>query len=538
MRLEQQSFLQKWYSPTGLCLTLFLVAYNVSVVPAIMPRIVRDLDSSMGYIQWALVLLPLVQASFAPTCENLIKRFGRKSVFMAGLGLFTVGVLATSVSPNMGFFVVAYSLITGLGAAPLIGSPRDFISRIYQEKAEKYALLALIVFSIMGGLTGALLGGWIASKYGWRWSFLPEVLLVPVIVILLQSAPRTPQTYTIPLDWIGGLLSFLGFGFTLLGVSLAGEYGWWMPKQVFKILDVVIPPFALSIVPTLVAVGVVFLGMFAAWQRRQARQEKASLLRAGLLRQKPFLLALFTATLHFMITTGMQFNLYQFLPVVLRLNPYQTALAILPFSLATLIVVVYTTFKIVGRVPPRFLIYNGLTIFCIGVWQLHNAIRLSMTTLSLLPALVIMGAGSGVFLAQIGVTTFSTVARDDMAEASGIYNSFQNLGNALGRGILGTALISTASMKIVDQAITQLGKVVSLAQRQEAINRLERVIQTYSREERREFFGNLPAVIQPSLDKILDVSAVEAMQTAVWLGLIFSLACLLLSFFLPKRSSV
>ncbi|WP_290888886.1 MFS transporter [Fischerella sp.] len=105
MRQEQQSFLEKWSSPASLCLTQFLVAYNVSVVPAIMPRIVRDLDSSVGSIQGALVLLPLVKASFAPTCENLIKRFSRKSVFMAGLGLFTIGAIATSVSSNMGFFL-------------------------------------------------------------------------------------------------------------------------------------------------------------------------------------------------------------------------------------------------------------------------------------------------------------------------------------------------------------------------------------------------------------------------------------------------
>ncbi|WP_026732757.1 MFS transporter [Fischerella sp. PCC 9605] len=537
MRQEQQSFLEKWSSPASLCLTQFLVAYNVSVVPAIMPRIVRDLDSSVGSIQGALVLLPLVKASFAPTCENLIKRFSRKSVFMAGLGLFTIGAIATSVSSNMGFFIVAYSLITGLGATPLIGSPRDLIGRIYQEKAEKYALLALIVSSIIGGLTGALLGGWIASRYGWRWSFLPAILLVPVIFILLRSIPRTRQTYTVPLDWIGGLLSFLGFGLTLVGVSLAGEYGWWAPKQPFKIFGIVIPPFALSIVPTLIAAGIVCLGMFVAWQRRQARQGKASLLRAGLLRHKPFLLGLFTATLHYMITTGMQFNLYQFLPVVLRLNPYQTALAVLPFSLATLVVVVYTTFKIVGRVPSQLLIYAGLTIFCVGVWQLYNAISLSMTTLNLLPALVIMGAGSGLFLAQIGITTFSTVTRDNIAEASGIYDPFQDLGRALGRAILGTVLIGTASIKIVDQAIAQLGQTVSPEQRQKAIATLERVVQTYSREERKEFINNLPTVIQPSLDTILNTSAVEAMRTAVLLGLVFSLACLFLAFFLPKQSS-
>ena len=534
MRQEQQSFLEKWSSPMGLCLTLLLMAYNVNVVPTIMPRIVRDLNSSMGSMLGALVLLPLVKASFAPTAENLIKQFGRQSVFMAGLGIFTIGVFATSISPNIVFFIVSYSLIMGLGASPLVGSPRDLMGRIYEDKAKKYALLALIVFSIIGGLTGSVLGGWIASKYGWRWSFLPEILLVPVIVILLKNAPKTPPTQTLPLDWIGGLLSFLGFSLTLVGVSLGSEYGWWVPKQPFKIFGIVVPPFALSIVPAMIAVGMICLGIFAAWERRQTHRGKASLLRAGLFRHKPFLLALFTAGFHYMIMAGILFNLYQFLPTVLRFNPFQTSLTILPFWVASLVVVVSATFKIVGRVPAKFLIYIGLTIFCVGIWQLHNAITLSTTNFNLLPALVIMGAGSGLFLAQISTTTFSTVTRDNTAEASGIYDSFENLGKALGRAILGTALIATASIKIVNQVIAQLGQTVSREQRQQAIATLEHVIQTYSRKERKEFFSNLPSVIQPSLDTILNTSAVEGMRTAILVGLMFSLACLLSAFFIPQ----
>jgi MFS family permease len=537
MRREQQSFLEQWSSPIGLCLTLFLVAYNINVVPTIMPHIVRDLNSSVGSILGALVLLPLVKASFAPTAENLIQRFGRRSIFIVGLWIFTIGILATCLSPNIGFFIISYSFITGVGASPLVGSPRDLIGRIYEGKAEKYGLLALIVFSILGGLTGAILGGWIASNYSWRWSFFPEILLVSVILILVKNAPTTPQRQTEALDWIGGLLSVSGFGLTLVGISLGSEYGWWTPKQLFKIFGIVIPPFALSIVPTLIAIGVACLGIFVFWERRQTRQGKVSLLQAGLFRRKSFLLALFPATLHYTITSGILFNLFQFLPLALNLNPYQTALTISPFSLASLVVVVYATFKIVGRVPAKFLIYFGLAIFCVGVWQLYNVVNLSLTKLSFLPALVIMGAGSGLFLAQISKTTFSTVTEEKMAEASGIYDSFENLGRALGRTILGTALIATTSIKIVDQVIEQLGRTISPAQRRTAIAVLEHVIQTSNREERADFLSKLPTTIQPSLDTILHTSTVGGMRTALFLGLVFSLLCLLSAFFIPKHSS-
>lgn len=534
MKQKRQSFLHKWGPPIGLCLTLFAVAFNISVIPAIMPRIVRDLDSSIGYVQGALVLITLVEASFAPTCENLSRRFGRKLVYLVGLGVFSLGAIATALSPNMGLFVIAYSLITGLGATPLIASPRDLVDRLYDDKAEMYAQLALIVCSVLGGLSGALLGGLIASEVGWRWAFLPQLLLVPIIIFLLRTVPDIPPFLEEPLDWVGGLFSFLGFGFTLVGISLAGEYGWWEPKQTFRVLDLVIPPFALSIVPPLIAAGVICLGIFVAWQRQQSRQGKASLLRVGLFRRVPFLLGLLTGTLHTLITTGMQFNLYQFLPAVLKTNPFQTALTVLPFSLSLLIVVIFTTFKLVGKVPGRKLIFTGLTTFCVGVVLLYSAIALTMKPLDLLLPLIVMGTGSGLFLAQIGVTAFSVAKLDERVEAASIYSPFQNLGSALGRAILGTVLVTIVSIKIVDEAIAILGQSVTPAQRAQAISKLQQVIQTFTGDERKEFFKGLPAAIQPSFDTIVRTSAVEGMRAAVLVILGLSVICLLISFSLPR----
>jgi|GEM_PF-658194 len=528
-------FLQTWGPSIGLCLTLFIVAYSVGAVPAIMPRIVRDLDSSVGYVQGALVLLALVKASFAPTSENLVQRYGRKVIYFSGLSLFTVGIIATSLSPNMGFFVMFYSLLTGLGSTPLLGSPRDLVGRIYDDKAEKYGLLALAIASIVGGLTGSLLGGRIASTWSWRGSLLPILAIIPVILFFLRYVPHDRPSRTLPIDWVGGLLSFMGFGLSLLGVSLAGEFGWWEPKQPLTILNVVIPPSSIiSIVPPLIFVGIICLGFFAFWRRQQSRHTTA-LIRAGLLRHKPFLLGLLTATLHTVLSTGIQFNLFQFIPAYIGLNPFWTAIALLPYSLSLLVVIIFATFKIVGRYYYKLVLYAGLSLFSVGILELYRAIQPGITLWTLMPALVVMGSGSGLFLAQIGIATFANATPAQRAEASGIYTPFQNMGSALGRAILGTALIATASIRIVDKAVATLGTTVSLEQRQQAIATLTRVIQTYTRDERREFFRNLPEVIQPSLNPILSSATIEAMQIATLIALGFSFVCLITVFFLPKR---
>jgi MFS family permease len=535
MSRTTSSFWTTWGPPIGLCLTLFTVAYSVSLVPAIMPRIVRDLDSSVGYVQGALVLLALVKASFAPTCENLSQRYGRKQVFLGGLGLFSLGAIAAAFSTSIGYFVAAYSLALGIGSTPLLGSPRALMGRIYTDKAEKYALLALAVSSILGAVTGSVLGGWIASTWGWRWAFLPELILVPLIAWLVRPVSASRVQLDSPLDWVGGLFSFAGFGLVLLGISLAGDYGWWNPRRAFAIFDVIIPPFALSIVPVLISVGMICLGLFLAWRRQQIAQGKMPVMRLGLLRHQPFLLVLNVATLHTVVTSGLQFNLFQFVPAVFNINPFQTAIAIMPFQLGILVAIIASTFKLVDHISAKQIIYMGLALFSVGVLQLYQMIRPELTLVGLSVPLILMGLGSGLFLSQISILAFSTVQPSAKPEASGIYSPFQNLGSALGRGILGTVLITTASINIVDKAIASLGISASLAERSGAIATLQRVLQTYNRPERREFFSNLPEALQPNLRQIIDSSAIEAMQIAVLLGLAVSLLCLVMALWIPQR---
>jgi len=521
---EPLPFLKKWGPPLGLCLTLFMVTYNVSLLPAIMPRVVRDLDSSMGYIQSALVLLSLVRASFAPTGANLAQQFGRKRVFLLGLGLFSLGILGAALSANMGAFVAFYALVSGMGAVPLLVAPREFIFKIYDDRAERLAFTALALFSSVGGIIGALLGGFLASNYGWRWAFAPNLLLVVAIVVLIQQLPEIMTISITPVDWIGGLFSFLGLGLTLLGVSLSGEYGWWKAKQPFAIWDVVIPTFSLSIVPPLIASGLICFGFFLYWERRQKRRQQVSLLRVGLFSHRLFLWGTVIATFHTLLTTGLQFNLYQFIPVVFSFNPFQTALMVLPLPITTLLtLIVYV--KKASHWRPKACVRIGLGIFTLGVFLLYQSIRPAMSSVSILIPLVIMGIGSGLFTIPINLLAASGLDVSDRPEAAAIYTPFQNLGSALGRAILGTLLINLASVNVVNKGIAELGATVSPQQRVQAIQKIQQVIQTFTREERREFWRTLPPQIQPALDGILTSSAFDSTRLLMLIIMGLSLVC-------------
>ncbi|MBW4440238.1 MAG: MFS transporter [Plectolyngbya sp. WJT66-NPBG17] len=518
-------------------LTVFMVAYNVSVMPAIMPAIVADLNSSVGYIQSILVLFSLITAAFAPTTENLCRFYGRTPVFFTGLLLYGVGIVLTVLSPTMGVLAVSFSIITGLASTPLVSTPWTIADLVYQGKSQEQATVVLIVASAVGGLSGGLLGGFLASQVGWRWAFVPSLAVLILVWVLKRSLPQLVIRCEQPIDWIGGLLSFFGLGSILAGISLAGEFGWWEPKRIFTIAGLVLPPFPLSIVPTLIAVGLIILGLFMFWQRRQAERFKASLLRIGLLRKQGFVFGMLAAMVHVLITTGVQFNLYQFVPVVMSLNPFQAALTVVPYNLTMVIVVVSVLklFVLGDRICPKYIVQSGIALLAIGIGILYRSLSIQVTSIGLMPGLIVMGIGSGLFLAYISRLTYAATADHEKPEGSGIYNPVQNLGSSLGRAILGTSLIFFASRDVVDSILNKLGQTIVPAQRSQLIAELQEMFQTLSRQEFREMLiQRVPPPIAAVIRPISLEAAISGMQTSLLIALAFTGICFLLATPLPR----
>ncbi|QZZ19790.1 MFS transporter [Leptothermofonsia sichuanensis E412] len=431
-------------------------------------------------------------------------------------------------------------MLTGLAATPLISTPWAIADLVYDEESSELATLGLILASVLGGLMGVLLGGFIASRISWRWAFLPSLSLLLLVSLFRRSLPNLNLRSEQPIDWMGGLLSFLGLTAIFMGFSLGGEFGWWEPRRVVSIAGLVIPPFALSIVPTLVAVGVIILGFFGLWQRRQADRSKASLLRVGLLREREFVFGILAAMVHTLITTGVQFNLYQFIPVALSLNPFETALTVIPYNLTMPVVLVAVVkYKVLSdRIAPKYIVLSGISLLGAGIAVLYSRLDWQVTSLELIPGLVIMGIGSGLFLSYVSALAFSAASAAEKPQCPGIYNPIQNLGSSLGRGILGTALMFFASQGIVDGILQKLDTTLSPAQRLEAISRLQEMLQTFSRQEIQEIFANkLPPSVYPLVRSISLDAATSGIKISLLIALVFIGICLLLATRLPKYPS-
>lgn len=524
----------------AITLTLFMVAYNVSVMPAIMSPLARDLNASVGSIQGILVVFSLTTASFAPTTENLCGFYGRTRVFGIGLILYGIGIALTSLSPTIGILAISFSLLTGLAATPLISTPWAIAESMYGGEAEEQTTLVLVLASVLGSLSGGILGGFIAYHLGWRWAFAPSVSVLIFIFRLQRSLPNQIIPSPQPIDWFGGLLSFLGLSSIFVGIGLAGEFGWWSPKREFAIGSMIIPPFAISIVPTLVAVGMILLGFFGFWQRRQANRVGASLFRVGLLRRRGFVFGMFAAMVHTLIVTGVQFNLFQFVPLALSLNPFRTALAIMPYNLTMPIVLVAVVkyLSLGSRIAPKYIVSSGIALLAVGIGVLYSSLHPQISPLELMPGLIIMGMGSGLFLSYISVLTFSSASVVDKPQCPGIYNPIQNLGSSLGRGILGTTLIFFTSQSIVDSVLQNLSKTLSTVQRLEVIAKLQEILQTFSQAEIQTVLANkVPPSVYPSLQAINLNAATLGIRNSLLVALMLTIVCFVLTTGLPKYPS-
>jgi MFS family permease len=531
---NQRVFGDAWGQPLGLCLIFFMLSYTIGVVQPIMPPLVVEFNSSVGFVQSALVMMSLVTASFAPTAENLSQRLGRRSALAAAMTLFALGLGVIILSPDIGIFTLGLAGLIGVAGAVLVSTPVALMDALYtDEVTQKYGLVALTIAGVIGALVGSITGGVMAFDFSWRWAFAFELGLIPVIWLLVRSIVIPAPTQTASTDWLGGLLSVGGFGLTLVGLSLASDLGWWQAQGDPQRLGGVLAPFGVSIAPVLMAAGLICLGILIFWERQRSRLGQPSLLRLGVFSRRIYTLGLAIGTLNTLTTVGVQFNLFQFIPAVMGLNPIQTSIAVMPFTIAQLAVLLLLV-KRRPQFPPRYLLQAGLVVKSLGIAMLVGAIAPPVTALSLLPALVVMGSGSGMFATYITSLTFADTLKSEKVEARGVYRPFQNLGASLGRGILGTALISVASYKIVDGIVAELGQAIEPEVRRQSIRSLQVAIQTLRRSDRPSIFAHLPDSIQPALQGILQTAAVEAMQVTLLVVLALCSVCFGLSFLLPK----
>jgi len=391
-----------------------MLLLDVTVVNVALPAIGDDLGASFGEIQWVIDAYALTLAATLLGAGVLADRVNRRAVFIGGLLLFTAcsALCAAAQSPLV---LDLARGAQGVGGAAMFASSLALLANEFQDSERGFAL------GVWGGVTGAalavgpLLGGLLTDGPGWRWIFLLNLPLGGLLVWLAaRSVPESRQQHPRPLD-PAGMASFGAACFlATFGLIRGNEDGWGSPP----------------IVGSLIAAGVL-LAVFLAIETRAA----APMLSLSLFRIPAFA---GTALVAFAQSLAL-YPLFLFLAIYLEdglgLSPTATGLRLLPLTLV-IFVVAPLSGRLTNRLPLRVPLTTSLVLIGVGLLLMRSVDSGSDWTV-LLPGLLVGGLAIGIISPALAAAMVSVLPVERSGLASGINNTFRQLGIAFGIAGLG-----------------------------------------------------------------------------------------------------
>jgi len=405
---------RKWWTLIAVSVAIFMLLLDITVVNVALPDIQRSLHSSFADLQWVVNAYSLTLAAFLLTSGALADRFGRRLVFVAGLVVFTLSSAACGLAGSPLALNLARA-VQGTGGAMMFATSLALIAGAFHGKERGLA------FGVFGGVIGGavaigpIVGGVITSGIGWEWIFFVNVPIgVAAVALTLTQVAESRDPNARGVDWLG-LLTFSGSLFLLVFALIEGnEKGWGSTR----------------IVSFLVA-SAVLIALFVVVERRQQRP----MLDLTLFRRPAFAGASIVA---FAVSSSM-FAMFLYLTLyiqdVLGYGPLQAGLRFLPITLLSFFVA-----PIAGRlsvhVPVRLLLGVGLLLVSAGLLTM-TALDASSGWTVLVPGFLLAGAGIGLINPPLASTAVGVVHHSRSGMASGINNTFRQVGIATGIAGLG-----------------------------------------------------------------------------------------------------
>lgn len=398
---------------------VFISLLDFFIVNVALPDTQRDLRAGPSAVQFIVAGYGLALAAGLITAGRLGDLYGRRRMYVLGLGLFTLASAACGLAPSAGVLVSA-RIIQGGAAALLMPQILAIINTIYTGPARARAFTAYGVAIGFGAVFGQLIGGVLirldVAGLGWRSIFL---INVPIGVAAAVLAPRLVPESRAPgaarIDLIGTALVSLGLIAIVLPLVEGQQQGW--PAWTFLCLAASVP----------------LLGAFGFHQHRLAARGGCPLISLALLRERAFSAGVVTSLAYQMMMASFFLVLALFLQNGRGLSALASGLIFLPLGLGYFAASVRSG-KAAARLGRQVLALGSLVVSA-GYLLLAAAVHES--TGWLIPGLVVSGIGMGFAVAPMPSIVLARVKPEHAAAASGVLSTAQQAGNAIGVAVIG-----------------------------------------------------------------------------------------------------
>jgi EmrB/QacA subfamily drug resistance transporter len=200
-----------------------------TVVNVALPALQTSLHATVVGVQWVVESYGLFLGALILVGGSLGDLFGRRLMFLVGVGIFAVASIACGFASNIQQLVIARS-VQGIGAAFLVPGSLSIISANFDEKTRGRAIGTWSGFTAITTAVGPVLGGWLIEHASWRWAFFINIpLAAAVIVISLRRIPESRNAAARHVDWLGALVATVGLGGAVYGLIESISLGWGHP---------------------------------------------------------------------------------------------------------------------------------------------------------------------------------------------------------------------------------------------------------------------------------------------------------------------
>ena len=423
---------RRWLALALLCLVQFMVVLDIAIVNVALPSIQVDLGFSQGDLQWVISAYALVFGGFLLLGGRTADMLGRRRVFLVGIVVFTAASLLAGLAWSEPSLIGARAL-QGLGAAIITPAALSILSTTFAEGRERN--IALGAWGAVGGfgaVAGVLLGGVLTDALSWEWIFFVNV---PVGIVGLALAPlllhESRDARASSFDVPGAILVTAGLSSMVYAITQAGEEG-WLSAQTLGVLGG----------------ALVLLAAFVAWELRHPEP----LMRFGILQTRTvsganaagFIMGTAMFSMFLMLTLYMQ--------QVLGYSPMKTGVAYLAVA-GTAIVWSAVAGQLVTRIGVKPVLVVGMAMLTAGLIYFTQVSVDGSYVGDLLPGFLIIGVGIGFSFVPIAIAALAGVRPAEAGLASGLINTSQQIGGALGIAVLSSIATSRAEDAVAGGAI-------------------------------------------------------------------------------------
>jgi EmrB/QacA subfamily drug resistance transporter len=412
---------RKWLALALLCVVQFMVVLDIAIVNVALPSIQVDLGFSQENLQWVISAYALVFGGFLLLGGRAADLLGRRRIFLVGIVVFTLASLFAGLAWSEASLITARSF-QGLGAAVITPAALSILSTTFVEGRERN--IALGAWGAVGGFgaaAGVLLGGVLTDALSWEWIFfvnVPVGVLGFVLAPILLRESRDARVKSF--DALGAVLVTAGLSSLVYAITQAGQDGWLAAKTV----------------GFFAAAAVLIVG-FLGWELRHPEP----LMRLGILRIKTvsganvagFILGTATFSLFLMLTLYMQ--------QVLGYSPMKTGVAYLAVA-GTAIFTSGIAAQLVTRIGVKPALVIGMTSLTAGLVYFTQVSVGGSYVGDLLPGFLLIAVGLGFSFVPISIAALAGIQPAEAGLASGLINTSQQIGGALGIAALSTIATS------------------------------------------------------------------------------------------------